>query len=88
MNKGQLIESVAGDTGLSKKDAAGVVDSMLNQIKKATKKGGVQIAGFGSFGVTKRKARTGRNPQTGETLKIKASKNVKFKPAKSFKDAI
>jgi DNA-binding protein HU-beta len=88
MNKGQLIESVAGDTGLSKKDAAAVVDSMLEKIKKATKKGGVQIAGFGSFGVTKRKARTGRNPQTGETLKIKASKGVKFKPAKAFKDAL
>ncbi len=88
MNKGDLIEKVAGEVELSKKDATAAVNSVLENIKKATKKEGVQIAGFGSFSVVKRKARKGRNPQTGEQIKIKASKNVKFKPAKAYKDVI
>jgi DNA-binding protein HU-beta len=87
MNKGELIEAVAQDLGSSKAMAEQAVNSVLNNIKKNTKKG-VNIIGFGSFAVTKRKARTGRNPQTGETIKIKASKSVKFKPGKSFKDAV
>jgi DNA-binding protein HU-beta len=88
MNKSELIEAVVKDTGLSKKDSSAAVDSVLENIKKATKKSGVQLAGFGSFSVAKRKARTGRNPQTGETIKIKASKTVKFKPGKAYKDKI
>ncbi len=87
MNKGELVAAVAKDTGMSKAGAEDAVNSVLNNIKKNTKKG-VQIVGFGSFSVVKRKARTGRNPQTGETLKIKASKTVKFKPGAAFKAAV
>ena len=57
----------------------------LEAIKKGTKKGGVSLAGFGSFNVSTRKARTGRNPQTGEEIKIKASKTVRFRPGKYYK---
>ncbi len=87
MNKGELIEAVAKDLGSSKAEADRAVNSVLNIIKKNTKKG-VQIIGFGSFSVVKRKARKGRNPQTGEEIKIKASKNVKFKAGTAYKEAI
>jgi DNA-binding protein HU-beta len=87
MNKSELVAAVAKDTALSQKDSERVYNSVLNNIKKNTKKG-VQLIGFGSFSVTKRKARKGRNPQTGEEIKIKASKTVKFKPGKSFKDSL
>jgi DNA-binding protein HU-beta len=87
MNKSELVAAVAKDTALSQKDSERVFNSVLNNIKKNTKKG-VQLIGFGSFSVTKRKARKGRNPQTGEEIKIKASKTVKFKPGKSFKDSL
>ncbi|MBD3419826.1 MAG: DNA-binding protein [Chitinivibrionales bacterium] len=87
MNKGELIAAVAKDTGLSKAASEEAVNSVLENIKKSTKKG-VQLIGFGSFSVAKRKARTGRNPQTGETIKIKASKVVKFKPGQAFKNAV
>lgn len=88
MNKDGLIESVAKETGLSKKDAAGAVNAVLNSIKKGTKKDGVQLIGFGSFSVATRKARKGRNPRTGEPIKIKASKVVKFKAGKAFKGSL
>jgi len=84
MNKGDLIVAVAKDTGLSKSGAEQAVNSVLENIKKNTKKG-VQLVGFGSFTVAKRKARKGRNPQTGEQIKIKASKSVKFKPGAAYK---
>ncbi len=87
MNKGELIAAVARDTELTKADSERAVNSVLNSIKKNTKKG-VQLIGFGSFNVVKRKARKGRNPQTGEVIKIKASKTVKFKAGKSYKDII
>jgi DNA-binding protein HU-beta len=87
MNKGELIEAVAKDLNSSKAEAERAVNSVINTIKKNTKKG-VQLIGFGSFNVAKRKARKGRNPQTGETIKIKASKTVRFKPGKSYKDVI
>jgi len=87
MNKGELIEAVAKDLDESKAAAEKAVNSVLTTIKKNTKKG-VNIIGFGSFTVSKRKARKGRNPQTGETIKIKASKVVKFKAGKAYKDAI
>jgi DNA-binding protein HU-beta len=87
MNKGELVAAVAKDTGLSKAAAEDAVNSALTNIKKGAKKG-VQIVGFGSFSVVKRKARTGRNPQTGESMKIKASKSVKFKPGAAFKAAL
>ncbi len=87
MNKAELIAAVAKDTKESKAQAERTVNSVLNTIKKSTKKG-VQLIGFGSFTVTKRKARKGRNPQTGEVIKIKASKTVKFKPGAAFKKAL
>lgn len=87
MNKGELIAAVAKDLSESKALSERAVNSVLNTIKKNTKKG-VAIIGFGTFQVATRKARTGRNPQTGETIKIKRSKTVKFKPGKAFKDAI
>ncbi len=87
MNKGELIEAVAKDLKSTKADAERSVNSVINIIKKNTKKG-VQLIGFGSFNVVKRKARKGRNPQTGEVIKIKASKTVKFKPGKAYKETI
>ena len=87
MNKGDVIAAVSKDTGLSKSAAEDAVNSVLNTIRKNAKKG-VQLIGFGSFSVVKRKARTGRNPQTGAPIKIKASKAVKFKPGAAFKAAV
>lgn len=87
MNKGDLISAVAKDLGESKILAEKAVNSVLDNIKKNVKKG-VAIIGFGTFQVASRKARTGRNPQTGETIKIKASKTVRFKAGKGLKDSI
>ena len=75
MNKSELIAAVAKDTKLTPADSGKAVTSLLKNIKKSTKKG-VQLIGFGSFSVVTRKARKGRNPQTGEEIKIKASKPV------------
>ena len=85
MNKGELVVAVAKDLDVSKAQAEKAVNSVLGTIKKNTKKG-VQLIGFGSFSVVKRKARTGRNPQTGESIKIKASKGVKFKAGAGKKE--
>jgi DNA-binding protein HU-beta len=87
MNKGDLIVSVAKDLGASKAQAEKAVNSVLDTIKKNVKKG-VNIIGFGSFSVGNRKARTGRNPQTGATIKIKASKTVRFRAGKALKKAL
>jgi DNA-binding protein HU-beta len=87
MNKGELIAAVANECKLSKSSAEKVVNCVLGTIKKNTKKG-VQLIGFGSFTVVKRSARKGRNPQTGEEIKIKASKGVKFKAGADFKSQI
>jgi DNA-binding protein HU-beta len=84
MNKGELIEAVAKATKLSKKDSTNAVNSTLEIIKKNAKKG-VLLVGFGSFSVTRRKARDGRNPQTGDKIRIKARNVVRFKPGKAFK---
>lgn len=86
MNKTELIEKVAKDTGLTKKDSKAAVESTIANIMKTTKKEPVQIAGFGTFTKVKRSARTARNPQTGEPIKVKASTSVKFKPGKAFKE--
>ena len=83
MNKGQLIAEVAKKAGLSKKDAGNAVNATIETIKKNVKKG-VTLIGFGTFKVVRRKARIGRNPQTGEKIKIKAKNVVKFKPGKGF----
>ncbi|MGI9296944.1 MAG: HU family DNA-binding protein [Gammaproteobacteria bacterium] len=89
MNKTELIESIAKEAGLSKADAARALDAFVDTVSKSLKKKKpVVIVGFGSFDVQKRKARIGRNPQTGAELKIKASIAPKFRPGKSLKDAV
>ncbi|MCM5527988.1 MAG: HU family DNA-binding protein [Chitinophagaceae bacterium] len=89
MNKAELIEKLAADADLSKKEAAAVLDSFTDTVTKALKKGDkVTLVGFGTFSVSKRAARTGRNPQTGETLKIKAKKVARFKPGKELSEKI
>ncbi|WP_220338392.1 HU family DNA-binding protein [Wenzhouxiangella sediminis] len=89
MNKSELIDSIADGASLSKADAQRALDSTIESITKALKKGDtVSLVGFGTFSVKKRAARTGRNPATGETIKIKASKTPAFKAGKGFKDAI
>jgi nucleoid DNA-binding protein len=88
MNKQELIETVAKKTQLTKKDASAAVDATLDAIKRGTKRGGVTLAGFGSFNVSNRKARMGRNPKTGEEIKIKASKSVRFRPGKAYKASL
>ena len=89
MNKTELIDAVAKSAGLSKKDATNAVNALTETITKTLKKKDkVQLVGFGTFEVAERAAREGRNPYTGETMKIKASKTPKFKPGKAFKDAL
>lgn len=89
MNKAELIEAMAANSGLTKADAQRALESFTSTIGKALKKGDtVSLIGFGTFSVKKRAARTGRNPATGETIKIKASKTPSFKAGKGFKDAI
>jgi nucleoid DNA-binding protein len=88
MNKAQLIEEVAKVT-CSKKEAGMAVDATLAAIQKSLKKGdAVTLVGFGTFNVSKRKARKGRNPQTGEAIKIAAKKVPVFKAGKGLKDAV
>jgi DNA-binding protein HU-beta len=80
MNKAELIEKIAGDADLSKRQANAVLDSFTDAVAKTLKKGDkVTLVGFGTFSVSKRAARAGRNPQTGATIKIKAKKVAKFK---------
>ena len=89
MNKSELIDSIANHSGLSKADAQRALDGTIDSITGALKKGDtVSLVGFGTFSVKERAARTGRNPATGETINIKASKNPAFKAGKGFKDAI
>jgi DNA-binding protein HU-beta len=89
MNKAMIIDRMAKDAGITKSAAATAVESMIEGITSALKKNQrVTLVGFGTWGVTKRKARTGRNPQTGETIKIKAKKVVKFKAGKQLESAL
>jgi DNA-binding protein HU-beta len=89
MNKAEFVGAVAEAAELSKTDAANAVDAMISVVTKALKKGdAVTLVGFGTFQVRKRAARQGRNPKTGETIKIKASKNPAFKAGKALKDAV
>jgi len=89
MNKGELINAVADAADLSKADGGKAVEAFIEVIKKALKKGDtVALVGFGTFVVRKRAARTGRNPRTGQQIKIKASKNPSFKAGKGLKDAV
>jgi len=80
MNKAELVEAMASDAGLSKADAKKALDAFINTTTGALKKGDrVALVGFGSFSVSERAARKGRNPQTGKEINIKAKKVVKFK---------
>ena len=89
MNKNELITSVSEASGLSKSDAGKAVDGVIGAITGALKSGGdVRIVGFGTFSVAHRKATTGRNPRTGESIQIKASTVPSFKAGKAFKDAL
>jgi DNA-binding protein HU-beta len=89
MNKGEFTAAVAEAAALSKTDAANAVDAMIEVVKNALKNGDtITLVGFGTFSVRKRAARQGRNPQTGATIKIKASKNPAFKAGKALKDAV
>ncbi len=89
MNKNELIAAVAEKTGLTKGDAGEAVDATFEAITECLKSGDeVKLLGFGNFSVSQRAATTGRNPRTGETIQIKASKAPKFKAGKGLKDAL
>ena len=89
MNKSELIDKVADTADLSKANAGAAINAVLEVITKSLAKGqDVTLIGFGTFKVNKRKARTGRNPQTGETMQIAATKVPAFKSGKSLKDAV
>jgi DNA-binding protein HU-beta len=89
MNKSQLIDAVASDSGLTKTDSARAVESLLHAVTKTLKNGDeVNITGFGKFSVIQRAARQGVNPRTGERVKIKASKAPKFSAGASLKQAV
>ena len=89
MNKTELVDAIAAKADMSKAQAKVALDQILETITQSLKEGDpVQLVGFGTFKVNHRASRTGRNPQTGETLKIPASKTVKFSAGKTFKDAV
>jgi DNA-binding protein HU-beta len=89
MTKAELIAQVAGEAQIRKVDAEKAVNSMIKTISATLKKKGrLALAGFGTFAVAQRKAREGRNPQTGKPIKIPATKVVKFKPGKQLKDLV
>ena len=89
MNKQELIGHVADRSGLNRNDASRAVETMLEVITSALKRGDeVRLVGFGNFSVTRRKASTGRNPRTGEPMQIAASSQPKFRPGKVLKDAV
>jgi len=89
MNKTELINAIAEESGLTKADAARAFDATLVSVTNALTSGdSISLIGFGTFSVKERSARTGRNPQTGETIQIKASKIPSFKAGKTLKDAV
>lgn len=89
MNKSEIIDCMAEQTGLSKADAGRALEAFCDCVSGALRKGdSVQLVGFGTFNVRERSARTGRNPQTGATINIAASKNVGFKAGKALKDSL
>lgn len=89
MNKSELIDAIAVSADISKAAAGRALDGAMDAVKKALKKGEmVTLVGFGSFYVGKRAARTGRNPRTGDAIKIKAAKVPKFRPGKGLKDSL
>jgi len=89
VNKAELIDAVADGADMSKAAASRALDAMVDAVTEALKKGEqVNLVGFGTFSVRERAARTGRNPRTGETINIAASKNPAFKAGKALKDAV
>ena len=89
MNKNDLVNQVSDNTGLSKSDSAKAIDSVLDTITDTLKSGGdVRLVGFGTFLVSKRKATTGRNPQTGASIQIPAANVPKFRPGKALKESL
>ncbi len=89
MNKSELIDAIASASGLSKADATRALNATTDAITQTLSKGdAIQLTGFGSFVVRERAARTGRNPQTGATIQIKASKVAAFKAGKALKDTV
>ncbi len=89
MNKAELVEAMASGAGLSKAQANDALDALTDTVTKTLKKGDrVTLVGFGTFSTSDRAARTGRNPQTGEPIKIKAKRVVKFKPGKELSDKV
>lgn len=89
MNKSELIDAMAAAAGISKSDAKKALEGFVSATTKALKKGGrVSLVGFGSFSVSKRAARTGRNPQTGKEIKIAAKKVIKFKAGSELSGAV
>ncbi len=89
MNKSELIDAISESADISKQDAGRALDSAMEAIKNALKAGDmVTLVGFGSFYTGERAARTGRNPRTGEDIKIEAAKVPKFRPGKALKDAV
>lgn len=85
MNKAELVQKIADDAGISKSQANAALDSFTDTVAKTLKGGDkVTLVGFGTFSVSKRQARTGRNPQTGEAIKIKAKKVARFKAGKEL----
>ena len=89
MNKSELVDAMAATAGISKAAAAKALVSLMDNVKKALNSGDkVSLVGFGSFSVKERAARDGRNPQTGETIKIPARKVVTFKPGSELKSAV
>ncbi|HRN42512.1 MAG: HU family DNA-binding protein [Flavobacteriales bacterium] len=89
MNKGELIDAMAKEAGLTKADAGNALNAFVSAVSKSLKKGdAVQLIGFGTFSISKRAARTGRNPQTGKEIKIAAKKVAKFKAGKALADVV
>jgi DNA-binding protein HU-beta len=89
MNKAELVAKIAGDAGITKTQANAALDSFTTTVQKTLKSGDkVTLVGFGTFSVSKRAARTGRNPQTGAPLKIKAKKVARFKAGKDLSSKI
>jgi DNA-binding protein HU-beta len=90
MTKPEVIEKMAKDSNITKAQAAAALKSFMESVKAALKKkeGKLTLVGFGTFSKVRRKARKGRNPQTGEPIKIKATNAVKFKPGKALKESV
>ncbi|MBA3599587.1 MAG: HU family DNA-binding protein [Methylibium sp.] len=89
MNKTELIEHIAKQADISKAAATRALEALIGGVRTTLKKGGsVSLVGFGTFAVTKRAARSGRNPRTGDSIKIKAAKVPKFRPGKALKEAL